>query len=107
MYSNIYVLTHWVALMGISSNFDFKSKHRLCPLTRDIKNQLTKVNKFYNSFLIRFTWCPAHCSIVDNEKADAAAKQTAISDRLLNNKIDSNQALSSMSESMTHLTTTS
>lgn len=75
------------------------SKHRLCPLVRDIKNRLTNIPNYSNSSHVRFTWCPTHIGIQGNERADSEAKKAAASGTALNNNVDFSQLISGLSES--------
>lgn len=45
---------------------------------------------------IRFTWCPAHVGIKDNEKADELAKSASRTGEFIDNKINYKQCISSM-----------
>ncbi|KYQ56657.1 hypothetical protein ALC60_04256, partial [Trachymyrmex zeteki] len=59
------------------------NKFKLCPLIWDIQNRIYSINKFFPNINVRFTWCPAHIGIKDNEMVDAMAKEAAISSLII------------------------
>jgi len=75
---------------------------RMFPFTRSnlfptMSELLLGINKLrYSNINIRFTWCPAHKGILDNELADICTKSACLSGVELNNLVSYKEILNSL-----------